>query len=306
MNHQPLTIMLDRQAHRYAQQFAREQITPEKGKQVYLNTLVVSGVNSYLKCFSISTNLAQSNCWQPGMRAMFNVADLMLSQFGKLECLGILPQQTTVIIPPEAREDRIGYLVARLPEELQQLELLGFIPSQMVDFTTETIELDQLQSLDTLFDTLESLQKQIKLRQWLNGVFTMDWQPLESVMAGRMVRSLTEQESDQIAIARGKEISWKQDDSEQKIILIVKITKPNESPSEAINCYLQLYPDGDNQSLPTGLTVKVLDASNEVCLSAIAQDRDDWMQLEFTCQSAEEFTIELNLGGNFQEILRFC
>lgn len=306
MNHQPLTIMLDRQAHRYAQQFAREQITPEKGKQVYLNTLVVSGVNNYLKCFSISTNLAQSNCWQPGMRAMFNVADLMLSQFGKLECLGILPQQTTVMIPPEAREDRIGYLIARFPEELQQLELLGFIPSQMVDFTTETIELDQLQSLDTLFDTLESLQKQIKLRQWLNGVFTTDWQPLESVMAGRMVRSLTEQESEQIAIARGKEISWKQDDSEQKIILIVKITKPNESPSEAINCYLQLYPDGDNQSLPTGLTVKVLDASKEVCLSAIAQDRDDWMQLEFTCQSTEEFTIELNLGENFQEILRFC
>ncbi|MFM2314751.1 MAG: hypothetical protein RLZZ04_4027 [Cyanobacteriota bacterium] len=69
---------------------------------------------------------------------------------------------------------------------------------------------------------------------------------------------------------------------------------------------MQLYPDGDNQSLPTGLMVKVLDASNEVCLSAIAQDRDDWMQLEFTCQSTEEFTIELNLGENFQEILRFC
>lgn len=209
MNHQPLTIMLDRQAHRYAQQFAGEQTTPEKGKQVYLSTLAVSGVNSYLKCFSISTNLAQSNCWHPGMRAMFNVADLMLSKFGKLECLGILPQQTTVIIPPEAREDRIGYLVARFPEELQQVELLGFIPSQMVDLTTETINLNQLQSLDALFDTLESLQKQINLRQWLNGMFTIDWQPLETVMAGRMVRSLTEPESELIAIARGKEVSWK-------------------------------------------------------------------------------------------------
>ncbi|MFM2314752.1 MAG: hypothetical protein RLZZ04_4028 [Cyanobacteriota bacterium] len=155
--------MLDCQAHRYAQQFAGEQINPEKGRQVYLNTLVVSGVNNYLKCFSISTNLAQSNCWRPGMRAMFNFADLMLSQFGKLECLGILPQQTTVVIPPETREDRIGYLVARFEEELQQLELLGFIPSQMVNFTTETIELNQLQSLDTLFDTLESLQKQMNL-----------------------------------------------------------------------------------------------------------------------------------------------
>jgi Protein of unknown function (DUF1822) len=318
MNHQPLTVMLDRQAHRYAQQFAREQITPEKGKQVYLNTLAVSAVNNYLKCFSIATNLAQSNCWHPGMRAMFNVADLTLSQFGKLECLGILPQQTTVVIPPEAREDRIGYLVTRFQEQLQQVELLGFIPSQMVDFTTETINVNQLQSLDALFDTLESLQKQINLRQWFNGLFTIDWQPLESIMVGRMVRSLTEQEPELIAIARGKEISWKHEDSEQKIILIVKITKPkevpsfpketetNESASEAINCYLQLYSDGDNQSLPTGLTVRVLDATKEVCLSAIAQDRDDWMQLEFTCQSAEEFTIEVNLDANFQETLHFC
>jgi hypothetical protein len=304
--------MLDRQAHRYAQQFAGEQINPEKGKQVYLNTLAVSGVNNYLKCFSIATNLAQSNCWHPGLRAMFNVADLVLPQFGKLECLGILPQQTTVIIPSEAREDRIGYLVARFQEELQQVELLGFIPSAMVDLTTETINLNQLQPLDALFDTLASLQKQINLRQWLNGVFTIDWQPLESIMAGRMVRSLTEQEPEVMAIARGKEISWNQDDSEQKIILIVKITKTaedaetNESASEAINCYLQLYPDGDDQSLPPGLMVKVLDATKEVCLSAIAQERDDWMQLEFTCQSAEEFTIELNLGENFQETLRFC
>lgn len=121
-----------------------------------------------------------------------------------------------------------------------------------------------------------------------------------------------------LAIARGKEISWNHNNSEQKIILIVKITQTNEAPSfpseaevdlfasEAINCCLQLYPDGDNQSLPTGLTVKVLDATEKVCLSAIAQDRDDWMQLEFTCQSAEEFIIELNLGENFQETLRFC
>jgi hypothetical protein len=316
-HHQSLTIMLDRHAHRYGQQFAQEQATLQKGKQVYLNTLAVCAVNSYLKCFPISTNLAQSDCWQPGMRAMFNVADLVLPNLGKLECLWVLPQQEIIIIAPEARGDRIGYLVVQLTEELQQVDLLGFIPSKIVDFATETININQLRSLDTLFDTLESLQKQINLRQWLNGMFTIDWQPLETIMAGRMVRSLTEQEPGVNAIARGKEISWTHDDSEQKIILILKIIKrnevvsvqseaeTNESTSEAIHCYLQLYPYGNDQSLPTGLTVKVLDATEEVCLSAIAQDRDDWMQLEFTCQSSEEFTIELNLGENYQEILRF-
>jgi hypothetical protein len=318
MNNQFLTLLLDRQTHLYAQQFASQQATSTKGKQVYFNTLTVCAVNNYLKCLSIATNLAQSDCWQPVKRTMFNVADLVLPDLGKLECLWVLPQQEIITIAPEAREDRIGYLVVQLTEELQQVGLLGFIPSKMVDFTTETINLNQLQSLDTLLDTLESLQKQINLREWLNGVFATDWQPLETIMAGRMVRSLAESKSEVTAIARGKDISWQHNDSEQKIILIVKITKTNdvssfqsqaeanESTSEVINCCLQLYPDGDEQSLPTGLTVKVLDATEEVCLSAIAQDCDDWMQLEFTCQATEEFTIELNLGENFQEILRFC
>jgi hypothetical protein len=318
MNNQFLTLLLDRQTHLYAQQFASQQATSAKGKQVYLNTLAVCAVNSYLKCFSISTNLAQSDCWQPVKRTMFNLADLVLPNLGKLECLWVLPQQETITISPEAREDRIGYLVVQLTEELQQVGLLGFVPSKMVDFATETVNLNQLQSLDAFFDTLESLQKQINLRQWLNGVFANDWQPLKTVMVGRMVRSLAESEHEVTAIARGKEISWTHDDLEQKIILILKITQINDVPSlpseaetnktasEAINCYLQLYPDGDHQSLPTGLTVKVLDATEEVCLSATAQERDDWMQLEFTCQSSEEFTIELNLNDNFQEILRFC
>jgi hypothetical protein len=317
MNNQFLTLLLDRQTHLYAQQFASQQATPTKGKQVYLNTLAVCAVNNYLKCFSITTNLAQSDCWQPVNRTMFNVADLVLPNLGKLECLWVLPQQEIITIAPEVREDRIGYLVVWLTEELQQVGLLGFIPSKMVDFTTETVNINQLQSLDTFFDALESLQKQINLRQWLDGVFSTDWQPLETLMAGRMVRSLTKPEPELTAIARGQEISWQHNDSEQKIILILRITQinevasspreaeTNESTSEAINCCLQIYPDGDDQSLPTGLMVKVLDATEEVCLSATAQDRDDWMQLEFTCQSTEEFTIELNFGESFQEILRF-
>ncbi len=294
MNHQPLTIMLDRQAHRYAQQFAGEQITPEKGKQVYLNTLAVSGVNNYLKCFSISTNLAQSNCWHPGMRAIFSVADIVLPKLGKLECFWVLPQQETITIPPEVRKDRLGYLVVRFEEELQQVDLLGFISGKAINFDTETLNINQLQPLDSLFDILDSLQKVINLRQWLSGVFTPDWQAVETIMAGRIARSLSNRDSGLTTISRGKAISWQANHTEANIIVVLKIT---ESSDEAINLCLQLYPDGEDRNLPTDLSVKIKDEAEEVCLSAIAKDSDDWIQLEFACHQGENFKIELNLGG---------
>jgi hypothetical protein len=294
MNNQSLTIMLDRQTHLYAQQFASQQATPAKGRQVYLNTLAVCAVNNYLKCFSIVTNLAQSDCWHPGMRATFNFSDLILPHFGKLECLWILPQQETVNISPEVREDRIGYLVVQLEEELQKGELLGFIPTQTTSFAKETISINQLQPLDFLFDTLDRLQKQINFRQWLNGVFTPDWQPVETIMAGRIARSLTKDASVK-TISRGKAIALLDNNRniEEQVILIVKIT---EFTLDAINFCIQIYPDGENHNLPTGLSIKIVDEVGETCLSAIAEDDDDWMQLEFTCQPEENFTIKLNLA----------
>jgi Protein of unknown function (DUF1822) len=291
MNNQPL-IMLDRQTHLYAQQFASQQATPAKGKQVYLNTLAVCAVNNYLKCFSLSTNLAQSDCWHPGIRATFNVADLILLNFGKLECLWVLPQQETITIPTEVREDRIGYLVVQFEEELQQIELLGFMPSKAITFATETININQLQPLEFFFDTLDRLQKQINLRQWLNGIFTADWQPVETIMAGRIARSLTK-DSPVTTISRGKAIAFSINHLEEKIILIINIT---ESSLDAIDLCVQIYPDGENHNLPIGLSVKILDEAGETCLSAIAEDNDDWMQLEFICQPEENFTIELNLA----------
>jgi hypothetical protein len=324
MNNQPLIIMLDRQTHLYAQQFASQQATPAKGKQVYLNTLAVCAVNNYLKCFSIPTNLSQSDCWHPGMRATFNVADLILPNFGKLECLWILPQQETVAISPEVREDRIGYLVVQLEEELQKGELLGFVPTQATSFARETISINQLQPLDFLFDTLDRLrgiqapplnggvsplQKQINFRQWLNGIFTPDWQPIATIMAGRIARSLTEHTKSTVegrnqpltkdasvnTISRGKAIALFDNDNsrEEQVILIVKIT---ESSADAIDFCVQIYPDGENHNLPTGLSIKIVDEAGETCLSAITEDNDDWMQLEFTCQPEANFTIELNLA----------
>ena len=61
-----IKVSLSPYAHSYAAQFAAEQTTPRKGKHVYLNTLAVYAVNNYLKWLNIPSNLAQSDCWNPG------------------------------------------------------------------------------------------------------------------------------------------------------------------------------------------------------------------------------------------------
>ncbi|MDJ0743639.1 MAG: DUF1822 family protein [Xenococcaceae cyanobacterium MO_167.B27] len=290
----PLTILLDRHAHNYAQQFASQQATPQKGKQVYLNTLAVYAVNTYLKCFPIATNLAQSDCWHPGIRAIFNVADLVLPNFGKIECLAVLPEAETITIPAEVREDRLGYIVVQFEEKLQQVDLLGFISSKDINFATETFNINQLQPLERLFDTLDTLQQQVNLRQWLTGFFPPDWQPVNIIMAGRIARSLSNTDTAVTTISRGKAIAWQVNNTEENIVLVLKIT---ESSSNTIDLCLQLYPDRESNNLPIGLSVKILDEAGETCLSATAKDSDDWIQLEFACQQGEVFKVEMNLAG---------
>ena len=293
-----ITIPLETQAHNYAQQFASEQANPAKGKQVYLNTLAVYGVHTYLKYLDIKSNLADSSCWKKGPkglaiasdRTLFNLADLILPNLGRLECRYLLPGEQEVNIPLEAREDRIGYLVVQLEEELKQVEVIGFISPQQVQFNIEAISVSQLQPIEAFFRAIE-LQKVNNLRRWLDNIFTSDWQPIDIVMAGRITRSLTTANSG-TTITRGKKIQWQIDNLDREVILAIAIT---EQSNQAIDLCLQLYP-GNSNYLPAGLSIEIIDCRDRVCMSAQAKNNDDWIQLEFTCQQ-EEFQIVLELDG---------
>ena len=200
-----LTIPLEPQAHNYARQFASEQANIAKGKQVYLNTLAVYGVQTYLKYIGVRSNLADSSCWSKSDRALFNLADLILPDLGRLECRYILPGEQEVKIPLEARDNRIGYLVVRLEAELKQVELIGFISPKQINFATEAIAISQLQPIENLFWAIEQLQNKLDLRQWLDNIFTSEWQPVETILAGRITRSLANTDL-ATTVTRGKTV----------------------------------------------------------------------------------------------------
>ncbi|NJS12941.1 MAG: DUF1822 family protein [Microcoleus sp. CSU_2_2] len=190
---QSLPMPITQKAIRLAWQFASEHQHHQKVEQVYINTLAVLAVCDYLKILDIETDLTQCDSWNPVIRLFENVADLYIKGLGKIECRPIrrghqnaengkqncspnLPEMCRV--PTEAREERIGYIVVEIDENEKEARLLGFAP------TAETGEL-VLRDLHSLDDFLIHLEKisasKVDLRQWLENIFTSDWQSVESI-----------------------------------------------------------------------------------------------------------------------------
>ena len=101
-----LSIPLTLAAHHQAQLFYQQHPNPLKAKQVYLNTLAVEAVQTYLSWLDIATSLQTSDSCDPIMQTLTDVADLGLPERGRLECRSVLPGAKTCYIPPEVNADR--------------------------------------------------------------------------------------------------------------------------------------------------------------------------------------------------------
>jgi hypothetical protein len=301
-NTQPrLSVPLGKDAHHWAVQFAAEQATPVKGKQVYLNTLAVYAVNSYLKWLSVETALTQGDSWQPGLRSVFDVADLVLPNIGKLECRPLLPGETAFVLPPEVTQDRIGYVAVQFDQQLDSVQLLGFAPAIVTPEPPEKLHLAELQSLDVLIDNiyqspieLQKPESLVSLRQWLEGIFNEDWQPTGLVLASNL-RSMTRLglDTETSSVNRAKVIDLGTHLAPQAVVLVVELTPPT---TESVDIHLRVYPDGDSIHLPPNLQLIILDEAGTACMEAQARSADNWMQLEFSCQHEETFRVRVVLG----------
>jgi Protein of unknown function (DUF1822) len=286
-NTQPhhLNVPISKNAHRWAEEFAGEQDTPSKGKQVYLNTLAVYAVHSYLKWLNIETALNQGDSWHRCLRAIFDVADLVLPGVGKLECRPVLPQEIAIILPTEVMQDRIGYMAVQFNQQLDSVELLGFATE-----ASETLQIANLQSLDTLIETIHQQKQLVNLRQWLAGIFNPDWQPVELLLAGNFRSSNTATRTSMPnSMSRAKVI-----DLVPQIVVLLQLTPTN---SEVFNIRLRIYPGDNSIHLPPDLRLIILDEAGNACMEAQAKSADDWMQLEFDCQHEEKFSVKFVLGG---------
>ena len=159
-----LEIPLEQTARNLALQFASEQANPLKGKRVYFNTLAVWAVNYFLEWMELETDIDGGDSWHLGMRAILDVADLVLPGIGKIECCPVLLGETAISLP-EMRENRIAYLAVGFAEPFDKVKLLGFIPAVEIVDETEEISLTNLKPIEELLDYLDRIELAIPLLQ---------------------------------------------------------------------------------------------------------------------------------------------
>lgn len=295
-----LPVPLTLKGHHAAQLFHQQHSDPQKAKQVYLNTLAIDAVNSYLGWLGITTNLQASDSWNPTIQTLADVADLKISGQGKLECRPVLPGATVCHVPPEAWSNRIGYVVVRLDENLQTATLLGFVSS--VD--TEELPLGQLQSIDVLLDHLkpqpEPSKELTNLGQWLQGVFTEGWQAVEELFGSqptlsfRSLESATDSLTASGLMTRVKLLDLGSRSNHDEVALMVALMSGHSS---LVDIWVKLCPMIGVPYLPEDLDVKVLDEQGITVMQAQSR-QTDMMQLKFRGAAGERFSIKITLNDS--------
>jgi hypothetical protein len=303
----PISVPLGQQAHDLARQFAAQQTTPNKGKQVYLNTLAVYAVHQYLKWLQIETDLTQGDSWNPGVRSLFNIADLVIPNVGKLECRPVFAGENTFSIPAESLEDRMGYVVVQFSEPLNEIQLVGFLSAAAVTHANEPIRIRDLYPLEMLLDSLTPVptpqpdSMRVNISQWLEEIFETGWQSLETLLTShpelsfahsRSYRSSGSQNPNTAKGAKLLDLGLQL--GRQAVVLLVAIA-PDEA--RGFNILVQLHPSRE-QHLPSQIKLLLLSETGMVLQEIQARSQDDYVQMrQFWGQAGETFSIQVSLDS---------
>lgn len=309
-----LALPITQTARNMALEFGRQQSTPEKAQQVYLNTLAIWAVKNYLDLMDIAYDLEGSDSWNPVVRLCADVADLVVSGIGRLECRPIAPHEVTCSLPPEVWSDRIGYLLVMINDEQRQASLLGFTPSAIVG----NISLNQLQPLESLLAHLSEFMPAlasppalvgigpcIDLGQWLQGVFDRGWQQVGELLQypnpelafnfRSATTSTLDLDAESVQIERAKLVQFKDDATDISLVLIMNLLQTEIDGQRMIR--VQLRPSGHSPYLPNNLVLRILDAQKTTFLEAQSRFEDNYLQLQFSGSPAEQFHLSLEQGN---------
>ena len=313
-----LSLPITQTALRIAQQFANEQPTPQKAKQVRLNTLAVCAVNDYLRMIGIPTNLEASDSWNPVLRLCADVADLEVTGIGRVECRPHRSGQSSCYVPPEVWLDRVGYIAVEIDELSLEATVLGF--TQTV--TDEELPIRQLKPIDDLIDVLNPLipapvKTRVNLNQWFTHLFEQGWETLESLFTPSEPdlafnfrgfpdsimddnwRSAPDSVLDEPivsdeGISRAKLIDFGMQVAGYPVALVVKIQPESERKTHIL---LQVHPTGGQMYLPPLLQLTVLDESGSIFLEVQARSADNYIQLKCSGSPGEPFSVKVALGN---------
>lgn len=293
-----LTMMITAQDHIAAQTFCQQHQDKQKAKQVYLNTLAIRAVDRYLQYFGISTDIEQSASTDPITRHLLDTGALHIVDVGNIECRPVLADATRVYIPAEVHNDRLGYVIVRLDDQLEMAALLGFIPKAMEEY----IPLSTLQPIEALLDAASPPIKVFThLSQWLQSSFEAGWQIVDEIfnsshpaMAFRnpseVLRSKLDKTED---IVRGRVFMLNPSAEETPLLLAVGI---NPSAAEEISIWVRVIPAGNHKHLPYDLELKLLDEEGTSLMQAQSRETES-IGLQFKGALGDRFNVQISSEG---------
>lgn len=292
-------------ARKLAEKLSSQQATPQKSEQVRLNILAVAFVNSYLQYMGFETDLKASDSWNPIQQLLMDIADLSLKNLGALECRSVLEGEDFIYVPPEAQTNRIGYVAVQIKKTFREAKLLGFVK----EVSTNLLAINQLNSLENLLDYLEDLtqantaksaiQSQIiskwtNLQNWFNNIIDTGWQEIEYILGSQAIYADSSlRNTRNTFISRGKLIKLEQQNSEKTVVLVVTLTPESEQETDII---VEIHPTKEEIYLPANLQVQILDFAGTCVMEAQTRDTNKNIQLQFSGETGEHFSVKLVLG----------
>jgi hypothetical protein len=318
LENQPTTVALSPADHQKAMAFAKQQPNPQHGQQIYLNVLAMQAVHHYLEWFGIASDSMQGDSAQVIEQWTAKIADLVIPEIGKLECCPVLPGDASVLLPSDILDERIGYIAVQFSEQLETVDLKGFLPFSP-NLESLEIPLSDFQSMETVFEHLapaastssvaaamtQGAAAVSNLSRWLQNLVEPGWQTLEELLSqgtvelayGRslsMPPAVTTTKDTGLTISRFRTVDFGLRINYQPLILMINVTQIAATERQIL---VRVMPGGLQAYLPEGLNLKVL---NEIevpieNLEVVAQADYDLIQLTFTGGTNETFNLQLNL-----------
>ena len=233
-NRPGLDIPLSMEDHALARHFAGEQKSTTKGKRVYLNTLAVAALHTYLTWLNIETDLDSSYSWHPLQRSAFDRADLYIPDIGRIDCVLALPGATTAE-SPLASEDTIAQVLVQFEESLASVRLTGYClvigePEEEVSTDLEQgwFEIEQLPEtllrLQMAFDYLEMAEDEEtqRLREEM-AARELNWSGVMTVLMANW---------DKLFLLRPQLLTFLESDSSSQDSVLVRLRSPQDELEE--------------------------------------------------------------------------
>lgn len=188
----PIPIPISEQALAQAKHYAKQPVDNTDAKRVFRTTLAITAVESYLHdILVIETDRQESHFYQPFERCIFDVSDLWIPGYGRLECRIVTSEASSFSVISDAESDVRGYVVVQLPAEPDDLEnaenekqevvILGFIKADDVhNLDDSSISLEVLKDMDDFIQHLcfyEALAENLETSNLLQEYPTV---PLEA------------------------------------------------------------------------------------------------------------------------------